>query len=89
MLFTALDRETRFKAKPVIDVALYRGGDAIWGNVYAYLSDGMGLGLAAMAAIGAGLAAVWAMVGSWLGGLFNRQEQGQEADPSAAVQQTR
>jgi ATP:ADP antiporter, AAA family len=77
MLFTALDRETRFKAKPVIDVALYRGGDAVWGNVYAYLSDGLGFGLAVMAAIGAGLAAVWAIVGYWLGGMFNRQEADQ------------
>ena len=83
MLFTALDRETRFKAKPVIDVVLYRGGDAVWGNVYAYLSDGLGFGLAVMAAIGAGLAAVWAIVGRWLGGMFNRQEPVQEAEPSS------
>jgi AAA family ATP:ADP antiporter len=79
MLFTALDRETRFKAKPVIDVALYRGGDAVWGNVYAYLSDGIGLGLAAMALIGAGLAALWGLIGNYLGGMFNRQEQVQDA----------
>jgi AAA family ATP:ADP antiporter len=89
MLFTALDRETRFKAKPVIDVALYRGGDAVWGNVYAYLSDGLGFGLAVMAAIGAGLAAVWAIVGYWLGGMFNRQKTDQEEEPSSTNQQTR
>ncbi|HJP37986.1 MAG: MFS transporter [Gammaproteobacteria bacterium] len=89
MLFTALDRETRFKAKPVIDVALYRGGDAVWGNVYAYLSDGMGLGLAAMATIGASLAGIWALVGGWLGGMFNRQDQSEIEDSSVTAHQTR
>lgn len=82
MLFTALDRETRFKAKPVIDVALYRGGDAVWGNVYAYLSDGIGFGLGAMAAIGAGFAVVWAFIGKYLGGMFVRKEQAGKAAPA-------
>jgi AAA family ATP:ADP antiporter len=85
MLFTALDRETRFKAKPVIDVVLYRGGDAIWGNVYATLADGMGFGLAIMATIGAGLAGIWALVGKYLGGMFVRQEQGQEMQASGTA----
>lgn len=88
MLFTALDRETRFKAKPVIDVALYRGGDAVWGNVYAYLSDGLGFGLAAMMAIGAGLAAVWAMIGTYLGGMFNRQGDDHDVQKTGPIEQT-
>jgi AAA family ATP:ADP antiporter len=70
MLFTAVDRETRFKAKPVIDIAVYRGGDAISSIAFAGLTDGIGLGLGAMAAIGAGIAAVWAVVGRYLGKLF-------------------
>jgi AAA family ATP:ADP antiporter len=76
MLFTAVDRETRFKAKPVIDIAVYRGGDAISSIAFAGLTDGVGLGLGAMAAIGAGIAAVWAMVGRYLGGLFGKIEAG-------------
>ena len=32
MLFTSVDRETRFKTKPVVDVVVYRGGDAWWGG---------------------------------------------------------
>jgi AAA family ATP:ADP antiporter len=72
MLFTAVDRETRFKAKPVIDIAVYRGGDAVSGMAFAGLTDGVGLGLGAMAAVGAGIAAVWAMVGRALGRNFDR-----------------
>lgn len=83
MLFTAVDRETRFKAKPVIDIAVYRGGDAISSAVFATLTDGFGLGLAAMAAIGAGIAAVWAWMGVYLGRMFTRGD----TDPAPAVAQ--
>ncbi len=72
MLFTGVDRETRFKAKPVIDVPVYRGGDAISGMAFAGLTDGLGLGLGAMAAVGAAIAAVWAAVGVLLGRAFGR-----------------
>jgi len=74
MLFTAVDRETRFKAKPVIDIVVYRGGDAISSIAFAGLTDGLGFGLAAMAAIGAGIAAAWAAVGAYLGRMFGRLE---------------
>jgi AAA family ATP:ADP antiporter len=79
MLFTAVDRETRFKAKPVIDIAVYRGGDAVSSIAFAGLTDGLGLGLGAMAAIGAGIAAVWAMVGRYLGRLFVSQAENPES----------
>lgn len=72
MLFTAVDRETRFKAKPVIDIAVYRGGDAISGMAFAGLTDGLGLGLGAVAAVGAGIASVWALLGRYLGRVFER-----------------
>jgi AAA family ATP:ADP antiporter len=73
MLFTSVSRESRFKAKPVVDVAIYRGGDAVWGSAFALLTDGFGLGIAAMAAIGAGIAAVWAGTGAVLGSVFTRR----------------
>ena len=71
MLFTNVDRETRFKSKPVIDVAVYRAGNAGTSIVFAWLTDGLGLGVAAMAAIGAGVAAFWAASGVYLGRVFN------------------
>ena len=72
MLFTAVDRETRFKAKPVIDIAVYRGGDALSSIAFAGLTDGLGLGLGAVAAVGAGIAAVWGYLGAALGRAFTR-----------------
>jgi AAA family ATP:ADP antiporter len=83
MLFTSVDRETRFKTKPVVDVVVYRGGDAWWGNVFAYVSEGIGLGFAAMSLVGAGFAAIWVASGVYLGRAFHRREQGVE-DPARA-----
>ncbi len=67
MLFTRVTREERFKAKPVIDIVVYRGGDAVSGTLFAALTDGLGLGLAAVAMVGSGIAAVWAWVARFLG----------------------
>ena len=75
MLFTSVSREARFKAKPVVDVAIYRGGDAIWSSAFALFTDGLGLGMAAMAAIGAGIAALWAGTGVKLGLIFNNRSK--------------
>lgn len=88
MLFTAVDRETRFKAKPVIDIAVYRGGDALSSIAFAGLTDGLGLGLGAVAAVGAGIAAVWAWVGRYLGRMFNRAEAGPADEGAALLRQT-
>jgi AAA family ATP:ADP antiporter len=73
MLFTSVSRESRFKAKPVVDVAIYRGGDAVWSSAFALLTDGLGLGIAAMAAIGAGIAVIWAGTGAVLGSVFSKR----------------
>ena len=67
MLFTHVDQETRFKAKPVIDVVVYRGGDVFWGWAFTGLTQVLGLGMAAVAAVGAGIAAIWAFVGLYIG----------------------
>jgi AAA family ATP:ADP antiporter len=85
MLFTAVDRETRFKAKPVVDIVVYRGGDALSGSAFAALTDGLGFGLAAMAAIGAGIAAVWAVVGVYLGRMFDGKVADEEQPAKSAA----
>jgi len=70
MLFTLVDRETRFKAKPVIDIVAYRGSDMLMAWLFTGLTQGLGLGLAAVAGVGAGIAALWSLVGIYLGRWF-------------------
>jgi len=72
MLFTRLDRESRYKAKNVIDVAVYRGGDVIFAWMFTGLTQGLGLGLGAVAGVGALVAAIWTAIAFYLGRDFER-----------------
>jgi len=74
MLYTKVTQEERFKAKPVIDIVVYRGGDAISGTLFAFLTDGIGLGLAAVALVGSAIAAAWGGTGIWLGKKFDNKK---------------
>ncbi|MCP5145917.1 MAG: MFS transporter [Gammaproteobacteria bacterium] len=72
MLFTHVDRQTRFKAKPVADVVIYRGGDVVTISILALMTDALGMGFAAMAGVGAVVALIWAGIGVKLGRMFDR-----------------
>jgi len=72
MLFSLVDTETKYKAKNLIDVPVYRGGDALSAQVKGALEAG-GLSNVGVALLGAVLAAAWALNGWWLG---RRQETG-------------
>jgi ATP:ADP antiporter, AAA family len=72
MLFTIVDREMRFKAKPVIDIVIYRGGDVVWGWAFTGLTTVAGFGLTGVAMVGAGLAAAWTAVALFLGRKYDR-----------------
>jgi len=72
MLFTAVDTETRFKAKPVIDIVVYRGGDVVTAWFYTALTATLGFGLAGVAATAAIIAAAWAGAGIFLGRKYER-----------------
>ena len=78
MLFTAVDTETRFKAKPVIDIVVYRGGDVVTAWFYTALTATLGFGLAGIAATAAIIAAAWAGAGIFLGRKYERA--GDETD---------
>jgi AAA family ATP:ADP antiporter len=84
MLFTAVDRETRYKAKPVIDIVIYRGGDMLNAWAFTALTQGLGLGLGSVALVGAGVAALWAATGVYLGRRFNTMQAAENAANSAA-----
>ena len=66
MLFSHVDTEAKYKAKNLIDVPVYRGGDALSAQVKAGLESG-GLSASGVALLGAALAAGWALNGWWLG----------------------
>ena len=72
MLFTVVDRESRFKAKSVIDVVIYRGGDMITAWAFTGLTQGLGLGLGVVAFVGAVFAGIWVVVGFLLGKIYDR-----------------
>lgn len=74
MLFTKVDQEDRFKAKPVIDIVAYRGGDVIMGWFFTGLTQGLGFGLVAVAWVGAGIAALWGVVGYFLGRSYESKD---------------
>jgi AAA family ATP:ADP antiporter len=71
MLYSPLEKETKYKAKNVNDVPVYRGADALTAQV----SNGVeaaGLGAVVIAALGAITSALWAGIGWWLGRRFER-----------------
>jgi len=88
MLFTRVDRETRFKAKPVIDIVAYRGGDMLMAWLFTGLTQGLGLGLAAVAMVGAGIAALWSLVGIYLGRWFERDDSSSPHKEKSTVTMT-
>ena len=71
MLFTLVDRESRFKAKSVIDVVVYRAGDIFWAWGFTGLTQVLGLGLGAIAAIGGFVAILWTALALRLGRAFD------------------
>jgi ATP:ADP antiporter, AAA family len=66
MLWSRLDTETKYKAKNVVDVPVYRVVDAIGAQAKDGL-EGAGLTAAGAAIIGAFVAAGWTANGWWLG----------------------
>lgn len=66
MLFSRLDTESKYKAKNLIDVPIYRGADLLVAQLQNALRQG-GLSSAGVALLGASAALAWAGVGTWLG----------------------
>jgi AAA family ATP:ADP antiporter len=77
MLWSPLDKETKYKAKNTIDVPVYRTADAFFsqldvragGPVDSALHS-VGITGAGTMVLGAGFAALWGLVGWWLGRRF-------------------
>jgi AAA family ATP:ADP antiporter len=74
MLWSPLDKETKYKAKNTVDVPVYRGSDALSAQLNNAVA-GAGFGVGAVAWLGAGIAALWAVLGWWLGRRFEDHER--------------
>jgi AAA family ATP:ADP antiporter len=79
MLFSRLDNETKYKAKNVIDVPVYRGADALSAQVNSALQSA-GSSPAAIAYVGAGVCVAW-LVNGWL---LGRKADADDAKHAAA-----
>jgi AAA family ATP:ADP antiporter len=66
MLWTPMNKETKYKAKNFIDVPVYRGADAAVAQLQRAI-EGAGLGAQTAALLGALGAILWAVNGLWLG----------------------
>jgi len=71
VLWTVLGREAKYKSKPFLDAAVYRGGDLVSGWIYTGLAA-IGLSIGAIALVAAPVAGIWAVLGLGLG---KRQEE--------------
>jgi AAA family ATP:ADP antiporter len=73
MLFSKVDNESKYKAKNVCDVAVYRIADASFAQVKKLL-DAIGMSGTAQALTAAAIAVLWAINGWWLGKRFEREK---------------
>jgi ATP:ADP antiporter, AAA family len=71
VLFTVVNREERYKAKNVIDTVVNRGGDALSSWLNAGIKS-LGASTSHLALVAIPIAALWAVLGFWLG---RKQEQ--------------
>jgi AAA family ATP:ADP antiporter len=84
MLFTSVDRETKYKAKNFIDTAVYRTGDATSASAHAVLGW-FGVATSGIAWVGAAVAAVWAVLAYRLGNTHERNTAAEEGAGTAAT----
>ena len=80
MLFTVVSDDERYKAKPVIDICVYRGGDMVTAWFHTGLKEVLAFGLTGVALFAAVIAAIWAMAGIYLGRSYHRAAE--EAAPA-------
>ena len=74
MLFSKVDKESKYKAKNLIDVAVYRIADAGFAQLKKFL-EAVGMSGTAEALTTAGIAALWAINGWWLGRRYEKEKE--------------
>ena len=67
VLFTAVKREDRYKAKSFIDTVVRRGGDTMVGSAYRFLRESAGFAMATMSWIVIPVAIAWTGLALFIG----------------------
>ena len=80
MLYTTVDRESKYKAKNVNDTLVYRTSDFVVAKGHDAFVAAFSAGLAAVACIGAAVALAWAVVAWLLGRAHERMRNENEGD---------
>ena len=80
VLFTVLEREEKYKAKNVIDIVVFRGGDAMSGWLFSALR-GAGLELGAISLATVPVTAAWLALALALG----RMHEKRAASPASSA----
>jgi len=75
MLFTVVSQQEKYKAKNLIDTTIYRGGDAISGQIYAELAEGFSLKLSTIAWLAVPISLLWAAFSFGLGRAHRRKSK--------------
>jgi AAA family ATP:ADP antiporter len=85
MLWSPLDKETKYKAKSTLDVPVYRIADYIGGQATVGLEK-IGIVGGGVMIVGSVIAAIWGLVGWWLGRRFEGgpRTQPEQIAPSGA-----
>jgi len=81
MLYTTVDRESKYKAKNVNDTLVYRTSDFVFAKAQVIIESALQASLAGMALFGAAVATAWAAVAFTLGRAHERinEEHGGDA----------
>ena len=67
VLFTAIKREDRYKAKSFIDTVVRRGGDSAIGGVYKSAREGLGIAMTTLSWIMIPIAIAWIGLSLFIG----------------------
>ena len=78
MLYTTVDRESKYKAKNVNDTLVYRTSDFVFAKAQVAIEATIQAGLAGMALFGAGVASLWALAAFGLGRAHERMKSQNE-----------
>jgi AAA family ATP:ADP antiporter len=74
MLFSKVDKESKYKAKNLLDVAVYLIADAGFAQIKKFM-EAIGMSGPAEAMTTAGIAALWAVNGWWLGRRHEKEKE--------------